>query len=858
MKSYLFIIVICICSLQMVFSQEDDGLVAFDLPLRNSLVFNRFSVNPTFTFVRQQNRYFSINNKREWVQFENAPETYLASYSGRFAENMGAGIAVFQQNYGVLTTFGGLLNFAYNIKLNTDSNLTFGLNVGAYKSGINTSNVVTNIEDPSIQNIPSNFLLTVNPGINYGTEFLDFGISVNNLVLYNFESSAMVKDNPKQGIQAHVMHTGYFNGRGFFNKTKFSALLKSDFRKDETIISGLAMLNVPKGIWLQAGYNNVYGVSGGLGINLTPQIALEYNVEKAIGELVEFGPSHDITLAYRFIVKKDFKYSGKDKVSGLFSKKRPKKPVTALSKAELEGIRERAAERRIQAKLDKDSEKNNIIEAEEKANRIAAAKALAEAQIVKAAADAKLLAEQHANEEAEAQAKIEADRKAKEIAAANALAEAQIVKAAADAKLLAEQQANEEAEAKAKIEVDRKAKEIAAANALAEAQIVKVEANRQAQLAAKQMAKEKAEADTKLLAKQQAKLEAESQAKIEADRKIKGAADAKALANAKVIAKQRAQLLSEQKAKLAEDTEAQQKAKEELITIPKDELAQSMLTLTEKTEETKTTQKALLKQFDNIVEIKDKDLEDLKEENDLSDQGITVQPKPFKSLTAENNALNTIKTNLDDVIKSRNEEIEELKTLYEQRTRFKDTELDEINIFYKNKIKRLSEEQIQAVQTKTQLDVKLETIRVATEIEKRRRIKRAAFDNQDDRYARDRAMLKNIKRTTQFSSTPFKTEDFDFGEEQGDNIQILKNVNNVESGYYLIIAVHSNINKRNDFVTKVVASGRNNVDYFYDISSSKYYIYYEKFDGINRANEAMKAKGNRSYNIKMSLVKIEN
>ena len=52
----------------------------------------------------------------------------------------------YQQDYGVLTTFGGLLNFAYNAKLKQDTNLTFGLNIAAYKSGVNTSNIVTNFD----------------------------------------------------------------------------------------------------------------------------------------------------------------------------------------------------------------------------------------------------------------------------------------------------------------------------------------------------------------------------------------------------------------------------------------------------------------------------------------------------------------------------------------------------------------------------------------------------------------------------------------------------------------------------------------------------------------------------------------
>merc|ERR1711976_320417 len=448
-------------------------------------VFNRYNINPTFTFVREQNKYISFNNKRQWVQFDNAPEMFLGSYSGRFAENIGAGVAAFQQNYGVLTTFGGLLNFAYNVKLNTNSNLTFGLNAAAYKSGVNISNVVTNFDDPSLQNVPENFLLTVNPGINYGTEFLDFGISINNLVLYNLETSSMIEDDPKQSIKAHVMHTGFFDGRGFFKDTKFSGLLMSEFRKDETLISGLATLNVPKGIWFQVGYNNRYGVSGGLGLNVTKNIALEYNIEKSIGELVEFGSSHEVTLAYRFITKKKYDYSGDEEVSGLFTKKRIK-PIVQASEEELAGIRERAAERRAQAKLDreaeeklrKDAEANALAEAQAKAKQLAEEKAEREAKAKlareEAAEKARLLAEQKAKEEAEARAKAQqlAEQKARE-------------EAAEKARLLAEQQAKEEAERKAQEEADAKAKLLAEQKAKEEA-----EARAKAQQLAEQKARE--------------------------------------------------------------------------------------------------------------------------------------------------------------------------------------------------------------------------------------------------------------------------------------------------------------------------------------------------------------------------------
>ncbi|WP_456438340.1 PorP/SprF family type IX secretion system membrane protein [Psychroserpens sp.] len=782
MKAHLLVLILCICSIQMFYSQEDDGVVSLSLPVRNSLTFNRFIINPTFSFVREQHKYISFFNKREWVQFDNSPNTYLASYSGRFGENTGAGIALFQQDYGILTTFGGTANFAYNVRMARDSNLTFGINIGAYKSRVNTGNVVTNVEDPSLQNIPENFLLTINPGINYGLAFIDIGISMNNLAVYNFESSELLQDNPEQGFQAHLMYTGYFNSRGFFDEAKFSGLLKSEFKKEETIISAQAMVTVPKGIWAQVGYNSVFGISGGAGINITPQIAIEYNFEKAIGDLTDFGPSHDISLAYRFKNKDRYDYSSGDEVTGLISNEKRKPVVSNISKEKAEENRKLAAERKAEQKLQQETQ-----------------------------AQAKLLA---AQQEADAQAKLLAEQKAQQ-------------EADAKAKLLAEQKAQQEADAQARLLAQQKTQQ---------------EADAQAKLLAEQKAQQEADAQAKLLAEQKAQQEADAQAKLLAEQKTQQEADAQA------------KLLAEQKAQ----QEADAQAKDELITNPKDELGKSMLEITQQTEAAKKSQNDLLKQFDDIVEVKDKDLKDLKKENDLGEQGIAVQPKPFKSITAENNTLNKIKSNLDNIITTRNKKIEELQELYDDNYETDTLYNDEVYLHYRKTLKRLKTEQAEAITAKAQLETKLKDIKAATEFERRRRIKRAAFDNEEERYSQDRATLQNIKQTTPASSSILKEEDFDFGEEQSNNIQILKNVKNVENGYYLIIAVHTDKEKRNDFITKVVASGRTNVDFFYDVNTSEYYIYYDKFNSIEQANRALKSKGDKSYNTKMSLVKIEN
>ena len=274
-----------------------------------------------------------------------------------------------------------------------------------------------------------------------------------------------------------------------------------------------------------------------------------------------------------------------------------------------------------------------------------------------------------------------------------------------------------------------------------------------------------------------AKADAEAKAKRDAEEKARLAAAAQAKADA------------EAKAKLAA-ANAKPDAKPIESNNPLDNLSKIA-------REAKRTQQQLLAQLKEKIASKEQDLKDLKEENDLGDQGIFTAPKPFKSTTAENNALESLKADIDNEIKKQNDKIAELNKLYNESDK-----KDATSQNYQNTMNELKSVQSQTISTKENLESKLEQIKVATEFEKKRRIKRA--------------------------------------------------------GYYLVIAVHTDVAKRDDFLTKAVAAGQSKIDFFYDVNSSKYYIYYEKFDGIQEANNALNAKGSKPYNSKMSIVKIEN
>ena len=682
MKTIPIHIILLFFCLKTGYSQSDNGVVALDIPVRNSLTFNRYVANPTFSFVREQNKYITATSKREMLGIEDGPLTYFFNYSGRIKENIGAGIGVFQQNYGVLTTFGGIINFAYNARIQEDSNFTFGMNIGAYRSGLNSGNVITNIDDPALNNIPSNFLLTVNPGLNYGTGFMDFGISYNNIVTYNFNASALVEENPKQGLQGHIMYTGYIGGYGFFGNSKFSALAESEFQKETTIVSGAIMITIPKGIWAQVSYNTQYGASGGLGVNITPQIAIEYNYEKPFVGLSDFGASHEITLAYRFKNNNYYDYSRDDELAGLLTFEKKERKVS-----------------KTQEKTTTDDQ-------------------------------------------------------------------------------------------------DR--------------------------IATEEQARQVADEQPRIAAQEQIIVDTEEQARLVAEEEVRIAAE-----------------------KL-------------LISNPTDNVGKSISALTLETERSNETQIQLIVDLESAVAIKENDLKELKEENDLSEQNIYVAPKPFKSLSEENEAIERLKISLDTIRSDQNKKIAALESLLAERVISFTDPIDETNLYFKNKIDILKLEQEKVIRNRESLVSSLEQISIATDFERKRRIKRATFDNDQDRYTQDRNTLDSLKQNVTLRITELSLELIDFGRERNNNIQILKNIEQTESGYYLILAIHSTVIKRDKFLVQVISSGNKEVDFFFNVSTSEYYIYSKRFDNINETQRELASKSDEPYNEKLNIIKIEN
>ena len=301
-KSVLYVLLFVFATMK-VSGQEENPFVAYDVPAQNLLKYNRFLINPTFSTVREDKSYINLLHRNQSVQFDDNNQNYFLSYSGRISDRTGLGLSLYSQQSGTLSNFGVLANYAYGVKLNDKSNLTFGANVSYYNSGFDQGRASTVEEDPFLAGLQDQNLLSFQPGLNLSYGKFDVGVFAENLFDYNLKTSESLTEFKDKTFSGHLQYTHQFeNQTGIFEEGRLMPLAR--VRKigvEDVTLGGSLILDLPKLGWIQAGYDSFYGAAAGIGFNLNRRISLGYTMEKGLSNNFDnFGLTHEISFAYSF------------------------------------------------------------------------------------------------------------------------------------------------------------------------------------------------------------------------------------------------------------------------------------------------------------------------------------------------------------------------------------------------------------------------------------------------------------------------------------------------------------------------------------------------------------------------------
>lgn len=257
-------------------SQIENKSTIVDWRQHNLTQYNKFLVNPTYSTVRNNHKAVSFWSRIQWTGVDNSPQTYMLSYAGKVGENSGAGLGLYQQSLGLLVDSGLLVNYAYNVQIAEEVSFAFGVNTTLFRRGLdkNTANAVD--PDPAVLDNKDDFLLVFMPGLNLSIKNFDFGIYAENLFDYNFNDSNSLTDFSNKifsGQLAYTKELKYANG--MFLDATWRTMVYGKSLPNEDFQYGLnTMVNLPYTGWMQVGYNNAFGISGGVGVKVGNGISI--------------------------------------------------------------------------------------------------------------------------------------------------------------------------------------------------------------------------------------------------------------------------------------------------------------------------------------------------------------------------------------------------------------------------------------------------------------------------------------------------------------------------------------------------------------------------------------------------------
>ncbi|MEN1786004.1 MAG: PorP/SprF family type IX secretion system membrane protein [Bacteroidota bacterium] len=302
-KKTVFLLALVITAPMVMQAQEQTPQVQNQTrdPFHNQLFFNRFLINPTFSLVRENKSYLNVLLRNQHAGFEDNNQNYFLGFSNKLDENTALGLGVYGNWSGVMQEFGFHANYATAVSLGEKSALSFGANVNYRSRGLDNNRVIINEADPLLAEAQKTNYLSIEPAMNLSLGKFDFGMFFTNMVRYDQTNDEIATNFGLEDLRSTVQYTHTLkNGTGILKDARLMPLVQvGQDVNQEWSMTGSLLMDMPKVGWLQASYDQRYGISSGLGFNLNKRLSLGYLMEKSLNQQGEnLGWNHELSLAY--------------------------------------------------------------------------------------------------------------------------------------------------------------------------------------------------------------------------------------------------------------------------------------------------------------------------------------------------------------------------------------------------------------------------------------------------------------------------------------------------------------------------------------------------------------------------------
>lgn len=296
-------LIILLFSVQMLFAQQRQTYyLPYDLPGHTSAKFNSFLMNPAFPILGEKESHIALSYRNQWSNFRDHFSSFGITYGRKWSDENMFHTMLFSKQIGVFSNYGLLGNYIHQVEVSDDNYLRLGVNGMFGMSGISQDKVhISDLGDPLLANAPKTMIVNIQPGfdINFGN--VHFGIFAENLIDYAVSAGEMAVPFNQKSFSGHLMYRYEISSAGILDEAVLSLMARARQTAENTQFGGNAMLDLPTMGWLYAGYNQKFGVFGGIGFNVNSHISVSFGYEQSVGAYVNnLGSTYDIVLAYRF------------------------------------------------------------------------------------------------------------------------------------------------------------------------------------------------------------------------------------------------------------------------------------------------------------------------------------------------------------------------------------------------------------------------------------------------------------------------------------------------------------------------------------------------------------------------------
>ena len=265
--------------------------------------FNPSALNPSFTGIDGQSAAF-LSYRKQWVGIEGAPTVSQFSFQAPNPHRIAVGLNFNQDKRGPVSTSTAMVSTGYNIPINKEVYMRFGMSVGAGffrtdMSALKFSSVAT---DPVMTGLLQNDIqLLANAGVSFHSKLFHLGLAIPHLFQNNYLSTTAFGVGSFKPLDQLIIHGSY---RYYLSKGKFLFEPYVNYRLNINMPSQLELagvLHMRNMAWVGASYKQDFGLSGLFGFKFSPTIALGYAYSiknTGINELAS--PSHEVQLGFLF------------------------------------------------------------------------------------------------------------------------------------------------------------------------------------------------------------------------------------------------------------------------------------------------------------------------------------------------------------------------------------------------------------------------------------------------------------------------------------------------------------------------------------------------------------------------------